>query len=103
MRNQKDILSNQLSHPHQDDCNTRMDINNVKQNIEQLQTLTMGVIINKKSTTIEAPQQYALKSSSCTCVQNMLKHVTFVIEKLKFCVFLFVLYAPPRPNMPFGQ
>ena len=30
--------SNQLSLPHQDDCNTRMDINNVQQNIGQLQT-----------------------------------------------------------------
>ena len=43
--------SNQLSLPHQDDCNTRMDISNVQQNIEQLQTPTMGVTINKKSTT----------------------------------------------------
>ena len=39
--------SNQLSLPHQDDCNTRMDIKNVQQNIEQLQTPTMGVTINK--------------------------------------------------------
>ena len=30
---------NQPSLPHQDDCNTRMDISNVQQNIEQLQTL----------------------------------------------------------------
>ena len=45
--------SNQLSLPHQDDCNTRMDISNVQQNIEQLQTPTMGVAINKKSTTTE--------------------------------------------------
>ena len=41
--------SNQLSLPHQDDCNTRMDISNIQQNIEQLQTPTMGVTINKKS------------------------------------------------------
>ena len=40
--------SNQLSLPHQDDCNTRMDIKNVQQNIEQLQTPTMGVTTNKK-------------------------------------------------------
>ena len=40
--------SNQLSLPHQDDCNTRMDISNVQQNIEQLQTPTMGVTINKR-------------------------------------------------------
>ena len=33
--------SNQLSLPHQDDCKTRMDINNVQQNKEQLQTPTM--------------------------------------------------------------
>ena len=43
--------SNQLSLPHQGDCNTIMDINKVQQNIEQLQTPTMGVKINKKSTT----------------------------------------------------
>ena len=36
--------SNQLSLPHQDDCNTRMDI---PQNIKQLRTPTMGVTINK--------------------------------------------------------
>ena len=47
--------SNQLSFPHQDDCNTRMDKSNVQQNIEQLQTPTMGVTINKKSTTTEPP------------------------------------------------
>ena len=35
--------SNWLSLPHKDDCNTRMDISNVQQNIEQLQTPTMGV------------------------------------------------------------
>ena len=34
--------SNQLSLPHQDDCNTRIDISNVQQNIEQLQAPTMG-------------------------------------------------------------
>ena len=34
--------SNQLSLPHQDDCNTRMDISNVQLNIEQLQTPTIG-------------------------------------------------------------
>ena len=43
----------QLSLPHQDDCNTRMDISNVQQKREQLQTPTMGVTINKKSTTTE--------------------------------------------------
>ena len=46
--------SNQLSLPHQDDFNTRMDIN-ARQNIEQLQTPTMGVTRNKKTTTTEAP------------------------------------------------
>ena len=47
--------SNQLSLPHQDDCNNRMDISNVQQNIEQSQTPAMGVhvTINKKSTTTE--------------------------------------------------
>ena len=38
--------SKQLPLPRQDDCNTRMDIK-VQQNIEQLQTPTMGVTINK--------------------------------------------------------
>ena len=47
--------SNQLSLPHQNDCNTKMDISNVQQNIEQLQTPTIGVRINKKSTTTEPP------------------------------------------------
>ena len=47
--------SNQLCLPHQDDCNTRMDIKNVQQNIKQLQTTTMGVTINKKSTATEPP------------------------------------------------
>ena len=42
--------SNQLSLPHQDDCKTRM---NVQQNIEQLQNPTMGVTINNESTTTE--------------------------------------------------
>ena len=47
--------SNQLSLPHQDDCNTRIDISNVQKKIEQVQTLTMGVTINKKLTTTEPP------------------------------------------------
>ena len=47
--------SNQLSLLHQDDCNTRMDTCNVQQNTEQPQTPTMGVTINKKSTTTEPP------------------------------------------------
>ena len=47
--------SNQLSFPLQDDCNTRMDISKLQQNILQLQTPTMGVTINKKSTTTEPP------------------------------------------------
>ena len=47
--------SNQLSSLHQDDCSTKMDIKLRTKNIEQLQTLTMGVTINKKSTTTEPP------------------------------------------------
>ena len=39
--------SSQLCLPHQDDC--------IQQNIDQLQTPTMGVTINKKSTTTESP------------------------------------------------
>ena len=36
---------------------TADNASNVQQNIEQLQTLTMGVTINKKSTTTEPPPQ----------------------------------------------
>ena len=36
------MQSNQLSLPLQDDCKTRMDIKNVQQNIEQLQTPQWG-------------------------------------------------------------
>ena len=43
--------SNQLSLSHQDDCNT----SNGQQNIEHLQTPTMGVTINKRSATTEPP------------------------------------------------
>ena len=43
--------SNWLSLPHQDDCKTRRDINNVQQNIEKLQNPTMGVTINKSTST----------------------------------------------------
>ena len=44
--------SNQLPLPHQDDCKTR---SNVQQNIEQLQTPTMGVTIynNNRTTALE--------------------------------------------------
>ena len=45
--------SNQLSLPLKDDCNTRMDIKKRTTNIEQLNTPTMEVTINKKSTTTE--------------------------------------------------
>ena len=45
MRHQED---NQLSLPHQDDCNPRMEISNVQQNIEQLQTPIMTVQDNLK-------------------------------------------------------
>ena len=47
--------SNQLSLPHQDDAILEHTQSNVQQNIEQLQTPTMGVTINKKSTTTEPP------------------------------------------------
>ena len=40
--------SNQLSLPHQDDCITRMETTKHR-------TVTMGVTINKKSTTTEPP------------------------------------------------
>ena len=47
--------SNQLSLPLPDDCNTTTDTKQRTTNIEQLQTLTMGVTLNKKSTTTEPP------------------------------------------------
>ena len=38
------------------------------------------------------------------CVRNILKIVTFVIEKMKLASFsLFLDAFPPRPKMPFGQ
>ena len=45
----------QLFLPHQDDCKTRGTLSNVQHNIEQLQTPTMGVTINNKSTKTEPP------------------------------------------------
>ena len=42
--------NNQLSIPHEDDCKTRMDLNKLQQNIEPLQTPTIGVTINIKWT-----------------------------------------------------
>ena len=42
--------------------------------------------------------------SFCACVRNILKIVTFVIEKMKLASFsLFLDASPPRPKMPFGQ
>ena len=42
--------------------------------------------------------------SFCACVRNILKIVTFVIEKMKLASFsLFFDAFPPRPKMPFGQ
>ena len=44
-----------------------------------------------------------LRYSFCACVRNILKIVTFVIEKLKLASFsLFLDAFPPRPKMPFG-
>ena len=54
------MQSNQLSLPHQDYCLTRMDISNVQQNIEQLQTHTMGVTINKS----QQKQNHRLRTDS---------------------------------------
>ena len=45
-----------------------------------------------------------LRYSFCACVRNILKIVTFVIEKMKLTPFsLFLDAFPPRPKMPFGQ
>ena len=43
--------------------------------------------------------------SFCACVRNILKSVTFVIEKMKLASFSLFLDVspPPRPKMPFGQ
>ena len=49
---------------------------NVQQNIEQLQTPTMGVTINKKSTTTEPPMLFGfnhkLKTTSIAKLQGFL-------------------------------
>ena len=45
-----------------------------------------------------------LRYSFCTCVRNILKIVTFIIENMKLASFsLFLDAFPPRPKMPFGQ
>ena len=45
-----------------------------------------------------------LRFSFCACVRNILKIVTFVIEKTKLTSYSLILDAlPPRPKMPFGQ
>ena len=45
-----------------------------------------------------------LRYSFCACVRNILKIVTFVIEKMKLASFsLFLDAFPPRPKMPFGR
>ena len=46
-----------------------------------------------------------LRYSFCACVRNILKIVTFAIEKMKLASFSLFLDAspPPRPKMPFGQ
>ena len=41
--------------------------------------------------------------SSCACLRNILKIVTFVIEKMKLASFSLFLDASPPPKMPFGQ
>ena len=45
-----------------------------------------------------------LRVSFSACVRNILKIVTFVIEKTKLTSFsLFLDAFPPRPKMPFEQ
>ena len=45
-----------------------------------------------------------LWNSFCACVRNILKIVTFIIEKMKLVSFSLILDDfPPRPKMPFGQ
>ena len=45
-----------------------------------------------------------LHYSFCAFVRNILKIVTFAIEKMKLASFsLFLDAFPPRPKMPFGQ
>ena len=47
--------SNQLFVPHQDDCNTRMDIKLFTTKQRTITDPTMGVTMNNKSTTTEPP------------------------------------------------
>ena len=64
--------SNQLPLPHQADCNTRVDIkSNVKKNVEQLQTPTMGVKITNSQ-----QQNHRLRTSSSLSHQGALVHFT---------------------------
>ena len=45
-----------------------------------------------------------LRYSFCACVRNILKIVTFVIEKMKLASFsLFLDAILPRPKMYFGK
>ena len=45
-----------------------------------------------------------LRYSFYACIRNVLKIVTFVIEKMKLASYsLFLDAFPPRPKMPFGQ
>ena len=46
-----------------------------------------------------------LRFSFCACVRNILKIVTFVIEKMRLASFSLFFYAfpPPRPKMHFRQ
>ena len=79
--------SNQLSLPHQDDCNTRRTQSNVQQNIEQLQTPTMGVTINKS----QQQENHRLRTdsslshrggASVTCQD---KQITQILEIYRKC------------------
>ena len=75
--------SNQISLPHQNDYNTRMDISNVQQNIEQLQTLTMEVIINKS----QQQQNHCLRTDSSLSHRGLYAFNWYQIFALDSAVF----------------
>ena len=69
MRHQEDKLSKATSSifPIKMIAKLKWTQNNIQQNIEQLQTSTMGVTINKKSTTTEPP---GCVEQSVTCLAS---------------------------------
>ena len=84
--------SNQLCLPHQDDCKTRMGISNVQQNIDQLQTPTMGVTIKRKKILCEDNRKLVVQTFFS---QNTIVHLR-IFAKWHIPVH-FILSTFPNP------